>query len=257
MICLIGMPMLTACRFENARRVALAAALLSVLVAHAAPLTVLQAPPQNVINLSAEASREVPQDLLSITLGATREGSDATAVQSQLRQALEAALTEARKAVRPGLLDVRTGAFSVYPRYAPRPAGGNSISGWLGRAELVIEGSDTAAISQLAGRLGGLTVARVGFSLSRDARERIEGEVAAVAIERFKSRAETYARQFGFGGYSLREVTVGGVEAGGAPPPIFRAAAMSGRASDEVQPVEPGKSTVSVTVSGSVQLSPR
>lgn len=249
--------MLTSCPLENARRVVLAAALSSALTAHAAPPMVLQAPPQNVLNLSAEASREVPQDLLSITLAATREGSDATAVQSQLRQALEAALAEARKAVRPGLLDVRTGAFSVYPRYAPKPVGGNSISGWLGRAELVIEGSDTAAISQLTGRLGGLAVARMGFSLSREARERVEGEVAAVAIERFKSRAEAYARQFGFGGYSLREVTVGGGEAGSAPPPVFRAAAMGGRASDEVQPVEPGKTTVSVTVGGSVQLSPR
>lgn len=239
------------------RRWALAPALMLALAADAAPLAVLQSAPQNVINLSAEASREVPQDLLSITLGVTREGTEAAAVQSQLRQLLDAALTEARKAAKPGLLELRTGAFSLYPRYAPKPAGGNAINGWQGRAELVIEGSDTAAISQLAGRLTGLTVSRVAFSLSREAREKVEAEVAAQAIGRFKARAESYAQQFGFGSYSLREVSVGGGESGGMPSPVFRTAAMGARASDESQPIEPGKATVSVTVSGSIQLSPR
>ena len=225
--------------------------------------TLLQSPPQNLLNLSAEASREVPQDWLSITLGVSREGSEAAVVQSQLRQALDTALLEARKSLQPGQPDqlvLRSGAFSVFARYAPRPGGGSSIiSGWQGRAELVIEGRDTAALSQLAGRLSGLTVARMGFSLSREAREKIESEVAAQAIDRFKARAASYAQQFGFGSYSLREVSVGGGESGQPQPQHFRAAAtaMSARGGDESLPVEPGKSTVSVTVSGSIQLSPR
>ncbi len=235
--------------------------------ASASAQTLLQSPPQNVLNLSAEASREVPQDWLSITLGVSREGSEAAAVQSQLRQALDAALVEARKAVQPGQsgqsgqLELRSGTFSIFPRYAPRPGGGSSssISGWQGRAELVIEGRDTAALSQLAGRLSGLTVSRLGFSLSREAREKVESEVAAQAIDRFKVRAASYAQQFGFGSYSLREVTVGGGESGQAQPVFYRAAAtaMSARGAEESQPVEPGKSLVSVTVSGSIQLSPR
>lgn len=237
---------------------ALCAGLLLPAAAAAAPLTVLQSAPQNVVTLSAEASREVPQDLLAITLAATREGSDAAAVQSQLRQALDAALAEARKSVRPGLLELRTGAFSVQPRYVAKPGGGSLISGWIGRGELVIEGSDSAAISQLAGRLGGLQVARVAFSLSREAREKVEAEVTAAAIGRFKARAESYAQQFGFGSYSLREVVVGGGESAGPQPPMYRATmAMASRAADEAQPVEAGKTTVSVSVSGSIQLSPR
>lgn len=221
--------------------------------------TLAIAAPQNVVSLSAEASREVLQDRLSITLSVTREGAEAAAVQTQLRQALDAALVEARKAVRPnGVLDVRTGAFMLSPRYAPKPVNGNQISGWQGRAEMLIEGSDIAAISQLAGRLGMLTVARVAFGLSREAREKTEAEVAAQAIGRFKERAETYARHFGFGSYSLREVTVNGGEAGGPPvQPVFRSRAMAATVGEEVQPVEAGKTTVSVTVAGSIQLSAR
>ena len=220
--------------------------------------TLVIAAPQNVVSLSAEASREVLQDRLSISLSVTREGTEAAAVQTQLRLALDSALAEARKAQRPnGVLDVRTGAFSLTPRYTAKPTAGNHISGWQGRAELLIEGSDLAAISQLAGRLTMLTVSRVAFGLSREAREKTEADVAAQAIGRFKERAEAYARQFGFGGYSLREVAVNGGEMGDSPQPVFRAQSMSAKSGEETQPVDAGKTTVSVTVAGSIQLSAR
>lgn len=211
-------------------------------------------PPQNVLSLAAESTVEVPQDLLMITLSITREGSDAAAVQAQLKQVLDAALAEARKAVRPGQLEARTGQFSLYPRYAPK----GGINGWQGSAELVLEGRDMPAISQLAGRIGSMTVARVGYGLSREVREKVEADVAAQAIQRFKARAEDYARHFGFAGYSLREVTVGQAEA--TPPPqqpAFRRATMAAAVSDEAVPVQPGKASVTVTVNGSIQMSPR
>jgi predicted secreted protein len=248
----------------------LAPTLLCLLGATAAAAQTLP-PPQNVLQLAADASAEVVQDTLMIALQATRDGAEAAAVQSQLRQTLDAALVEARKAARPGQLEVRTGVFSIYPRYATKPTGGNAIVGWQGRAELLLEGRDIAAISQLAGRLGslggvsgaggagGVTVARVQFSLSREAREAAEADVAARAIARFKGRAEAYAKQFGFGGYSLREVSVGGGDVGQPVNPVMlrSARAMAAPSADEVQPVEAGKATVSVSVSGSIQLSPR
>ena len=237
---------------------------LAGLLASAGVAAQMLPPPQNVVSLAAEASAEVAQDMLTIALGATREGADAATVQSQLRQVLDAALVEARKAQRPGQVEPRTGVFSLYPRYNPKPGSGNSISGWQGRAELILEGRDIGAISQLAGRLGnlggapGLVVSRVAFSLSREAREATEAEVASLAIGRFKGRAESYARQFGFGSYSLREVNVGAGEVG-APVQMMRAvrAVAMAAPADESQPVEAGKAVVSVTVSGSIQLSPR
>ena len=236
------------------------AAVLAATLPIAASAQMLPAP-QNVLQLSAEASAEVLQDLLTITLAVTREGTDAASVQSQLRQTLDTALTEARKAVRPGQLDLRTGAFSLYPRYAVKPLAGNNITGWQGRAELQLEGRDIAAIGALAGKLGGggLVVSRVQFGLSREAREAAEAEVASRAISRFMGRAETYAKQFGFGGYSLREVAVSG---GDLAPQMLQsgprlARAMTATGADEAQPLEAGKSVVSVTVSGSIQLSPR
>ena len=256
-----------------ALRLPLIALLAGLLGTASAPAQTLSLPaPQNVLLLAADASAEAVQDTLSIALQTTREGADAAAVQSQLRQILDAALTEARKAMRPGQVEVRTGAFSIYPRYAAKPAAGNSIVGWQGRAELLLEGRDIGAISQLAGRLGtlagsgsssnaasaaGLTVSRVAFSLSREAREAAEAEVASRAIAAFKARAERYARQFGFGAYSLREVSVGSSDVSAPMVQMRSARTMSAQSADESQPVEAGKATVTVTVSGSIQLSPR
>ena len=101
---------------------------------------------------------------------------------------------------------MRTGAFSLTPRYGNRST---VITGWVGTGEVVLEGRDMAAIAQVAGRLPTVTVARVGYALSRETRERVEAEAASQAIARFRARAGDYAKQFGFGGFSVREVNVG------------------------------------------------
>ena len=56
------------------------------------------------MSLNASASVEVTKDLLNVVLTVTREGQDATTVQTQLKQALDAALAEARKVAKPGQL---------------------------------------------------------------------------------------------------------------------------------------------------------
>lgn len=204
---------------------------------------------QNVVQLSATGSIEVPQDLLSITMSTTRDGSDASAVQSQLKSALDAALMEAKKAAQPGQLDVRTGNFSLYPRYG---RDGKPI-GWQGSTELIVEGRDFARISSAAGKIQTLTVSHVSFGLSREQRTRVESEAQGMAIEHFKVRAGDIARAFGFTGYTLREVNVSASDQGYTPRP--RMVAMEAKAvADAPVPVEAGKAAVLVTVSGSVQL---
>lgn len=206
-------------------------------------------PPQGVVSLSASASQEVTKDLLAISLNTTREGQDAASVQSQLKQALDAALTEAKKVAKPGQLEVQTGGFSLSPRYTSKGV----INGWQGSAELIVEGRDMPAIGQLTGRITTLTISRVAYSLSRELRERTEGEVSAQAIARYRAKAADYARQFGYGSYAIREVNVSGNEQS-TPSPMYRAKAMSVASSDESLPVEAGKGVVTVSVNGTVQM---
>ena len=232
---------------------------LTLALALASPATAqgFTPPPVNVVSLSASATVELPRDWLTVVFSTTREAADAAAVQTQLKQALDAALTEARKGARPGQLEVQTGAFSLYPRYAPpKPGSGGSatIASWQGSTELVVEGRDTQAIAQLTSRITTLSIARVGFTLSREARERVEADVAGQAIARFRARAEAVSKQFGMGGHVIREVAVSGNETSPGPfQPLMRAQASRAMV-EEALPVEAGKAQVTATVSGSIQM---
>ncbi|WP_291518079.1 SIMPL domain-containing protein [Acidovorax sp.] len=207
---------------------------------------------RNVVQLSATGTVEVQQDLLVLNLGTSKEGSDAAGVQSQLRQALDAALAEAKRNAQPGQLDVRTGPFGLYPRYGKD----GKINGWQGRAELVLEGRDFSRITTTAAKIQSMAISQVSFGLSREARAKVEGEAQTQAIEQFKVRAAELAKGFGFSGYSLREVAVNSNEMNPGPRPRMMAveAKMGSMAADAPMPVEAGKAQVVVNVSGSVQM---
>ncbi|WP_083745106.1 SIMPL domain-containing protein [Variovorax sp. KK3] len=215
-------------------------------MAQSAPWT----PPQNVLQLSATGTVEAQQDLLSMTLSTTRDAPDAATVQTQLKTALDAALAEAKKNAQPGLLDVRTGNFSLSPRYTRD----GKITGWQGTTELVLEGRDFPRITQTAGRISTLTVGGIGFGLSREERAKVETEAQTIAIDNFKQKAAELAKGFGFGGYTLREVSVNASQGGPIRPRMMAAEASSKMAFDAAVPVEAGKTAVVVNVSGSVQL---
>lgn len=206
--------------------------------------------PQNIVQLSANAAVEVQQDILTINMSTTREAADANLVQTQLKTALDAALIEAKKTAAFGQLDVHTGNFSLYPRYSKD----GKINGWQGTTELVLEGRDFAKISAVAGKIQTLTIANVAFSLSKEQRDKVENEAQNTAIERFRAKAGDIAKSFGMGTYSVREVSISAGDQGYTPRPRMVAMSAKMSAADEAVPVEAGKSTVVVTVSGSVQL---
>ena len=234
------------CRFQRLHAViAGSLVVLSMTTALAADPPV----PSGVVALTASASVEVTRDLMAVTLSATREGTDASTVQSALKQALDAALLEARGAARPGQIDVRTGNFSMNPRYSPK----GQLNGWQGTAELVIEGRDLTGIGQLAGRIQSMTIARVAQGLSREQREKAESGVTAQAIARYRTQAAEVTKQFGYSSYAVREVSVNSNEQGGPEPMMMRAKVFAA-AADAPLPVEAGQTSVTVTVSGTVQM---
>lgn len=208
-------------------------------------------PRSNEVQLSASGFKEVQQDWLSMSLNTTKEGPDAGTVQNQLKVALDAALAVAKPAAVPQQMEVRTGQFSLYPRYSSS----GKINGWQGSTELVLEGRDFARISATAGKIQTLTMGNVGFSLSREAQQALESDVQAMAIERFQRRATEIAKAFGFSAYSLREISVSSADQGGGyVRPRVMAMEAKAAMSDAPIAVEAGKSMVNVTVSGSIQL---
>jgi predicted secreted protein len=209
--------------------------------------------PRNVVSLSATASQDINQDLMAVTLNVMREGTQASEVQGQLKQVLDAALTEARKSAQATAMEVRTGAFSMYPRYNNQ----GRVNGWQGNAQLVLEGTDMARIAQVAGKLTAMNVTGVDYGLSRTTREASESALLAQAVARYRAKAQDLAKAFGMGGFALGEVSVQSGEPGFESRPMPMLKAMRADAAEAAPlPVAPGKGTVSVTVSGSVVLQP-
>ena len=206
--------------------------------------------PHNVVQLAATGSVDVQQDLLVLTLSTARDGKDAAVVQSQLRQALDAAVLEARRNAEPGQMDIRTGNFSLYPRYGQN----SQISGWQGNTELVLEGRDFARITKTAARISTMVIGQVAFALSPQQRSQVERDAQSLAIENFKTQAADLTRAFGFADYTLREVSVNSNSYAPGPRPRMMAMEAKAMVADAPIAVEAGKSTVTVNVSGSVQM---
>lgn len=218
---------------------------------HAAPESIPGASePQRQIHLQAAGVVEVPADWLSFVLSTTVQGADPQSVQRQLKAAVDAALTEARKAESAGQLEVRTGSFSLNPNYGRD----NRISSWQGSAELVLQGRDFDRISRVAGSVRSMTVARTEVSLSRELREQSETQALELAMAQFRSKSQQLAKGFGFTGYTLREVHVQAGPVMDGPAPVMMRMARAATVEDAPVPVEGGKTSVRVSLSGSIQL---
>lgn len=208
-------------------------------------------PVHNVVQLSASAQQEAPQDWLTVVLTHRAQAADAATVQRQLKNAIDIALRHIRPRVKEGELEVSSGGFSVQPRHNRE----GQIIAWQGSAELVVQGRDVARMGATAGDTPGMSVSQMGFSLSRQARQSLEAGMRSEAIARFKDSAQQIARDFGFTGYTLREVAVSNGGQDYAMRPRVMMAAEAGMAMSAAPvPAEPGKTLVQVTVSGSVQL---
>ncbi|HEX7936802.1 MAG TPA: SIMPL domain-containing protein [Paraburkholderia sp.] len=211
--------------------------------------TVAPYQPAGVLSLNAQASAEVPQDVVDITLFYEQEAGDPSALTSTLNQRADSALQKAK-----GVSGVtaRTGSFSIYPS-TDRDG---RISAWRGRTEIVLESHDFAAASKLAGQMASIMqVGNVQFSLSPAAQRAAEQKLTGDAIRSFREQAASSAQAFGYSGYSIREVNVGHNGVMPRPVMMMSARAMSADAKMSAPvPIEGGTSTVTVNVSGSVQM---
>ena len=179
---------------------------------------------------------------------AQQDGSDPVALQSQLKATLEAALSSLRPRLQAQQLEVRSGQFDIYPRHNAQ----GRVIGWQGQADLVVEGRDFAQVSQLAGNLPRMSVAQADFSLSREGRQQLEAEVQSQAVQNFRQRAQALAKDFGFAGYTLRQVNVSSVDRPepGVQPRLMMAADATASPAQAPIPLVAGKEEVRITVSG-------
>jgi predicted secreted protein len=203
----------------------------------------------NQVELRAEASREVPNDLMTARFSAEAQEASPAEIAATLNRATAAALAAAKAFDRVKAQTGQTYTFPVYDR-------SQKLVGWRGRAEVRVESRDFQAVAQLAAKLqpsmqlGGIT-----FSISPESRRKVESDLIVEAVEAFRARAVIAQGALGGKSYRIRRIAL---DTGGPPParPVAMARPGAAPASADVPPpvFEGGETQVQVTAIGLIEV---
>ena len=206
-----------------------------------------------ILSLDAQASAEIPQDVIHITLFFEQQAGDPAQLAELLNQRTAQTLRDAN-ASEHASVNLHTGQLSV----SPSTDRDGKISAWRGRSELVLESHDFTAAAKLAGRLNNdMQVSTVNFSLSPEAQRTEQAKLSGEAIASFRQQAQAAAQAFGYNSYIVREVNLARNNSNMPRPMMMMmmsARMAPGSAPSESIPVEAGNETVTVTVSGSIVM---
>lgn len=199
------------------------------------------------VQLQATAHSELPNDEMVVQLAVERSGPTAEKLNDEVLSALNLAIAKAKTV---NGVKARLGSVTTQPEWGAQ----GKRTGWRVRGVMVLEGKDLRATGALAGELSSdLQIAGVSFRLTEAARAREESRLLKEAATAFNERAKETAAAFGFSSYDLKSLNINH-----APPPPPRPMPMGMRAaameSSATVPTEGGDATVTLSISGSVEL---
>ena len=198
-----------------------------------------------VVELSSESSRPAVNDLAQATVSAEATGATPGELSRQINHLISEALkkTKAYPSVK-----VKTGGTSTYPVYAKN----GKIESWRMRSDISLESGDTAALSELLGKLqSSMGVSSLSMLPAPETRRKAENEAMLDAIDLFKARAKLLAEAMGKN-YGITQLTVS--TEGRHAPPLMRAAKAMSVEMAAPMPLESGESLVTVSVSGKIEI---
>lgn len=213
-----------------------------------APLAVAAQPPENLFNLvglSAQAEREVANDLLTATLAAEAEGTDPAPLADGVNRTMQRALATALgyKSVK-----AQSAGYQTFPVYDK-----NRVARWRVRQELRLESADFASATELIGKLqASLLVTGLSLSVSGETRRKAENALITEALAAFEERARVVRDAMKAKGYRVKDLQI---SPSGAPPRPMPMQARAFASESMAQPaIEPGSTRIVISVSGSIQL---
>ena len=199
------------------------------------------------INFQVSAMGEVENDTLVVVMYSERSGQTPSALADEVNRNISWAVDRAKKI---SAIKVQTLNYRQDPLYKNQ-----TISGWKVRQSIRLETTEVAALSELVGELQGrLAVASLRYTVSMMRHRKVEQGLIAEALKQFRVRGEQIAVELGRTGYRIVNMDVG--TRGRSPTPDrMRATTMMADSSGRAPPaIEPGVQTVSVQVSGTIEL---
>ena len=205
----------------------------------------------NQVSLRAEASQEVPRDLMIVTLYTEAQNSDSAKLAAEITTTMNNALNQAKQIKE---VTLRQGSRNSFPIYDNKT---QKITGWRERAELRLESTDFAALSKLTGELmQTLKMGNMQFTVANATRKTSEDALLKDAVNAFKARAQLTTDALGGKGYKIVSLNL---NSNGYPQPYMRAAMMMKAAAPAMDSaptpeIEAGTSEVSMSADGVIEV---
>ncbi|MEJ2057347.1 MAG: SIMPL domain-containing protein [Desulfofustis sp.] len=199
----------------------------------------------NIVNLTAEQSRQVKNDVMVAVMQATAEKNNSAEAAQAVNKSMAWADTiiSASEQIR-----YRSLNYQTRPVYRDR-----IVTGWTASQQVRLESEDIEALTAMIGTLQQqLQVVSMDFAVSAEKRKQELETLIVAALEAFNHKAEMISQTMQARDYRLVSMTV---NENGAPV-VYRGAiqaeAMSAQAM--APQVEAGDSKITVRIAGSIQL---
>jgi len=226
----------------------LGAAVLAGVLCSLQPALAGDEPRYNQVQLEAQASEQVGNDILQVTLTTYGEHHELSKLAAQINADMEWALGRAKVHAK---VKIATGSYQTFPLTSKD---GRSTTGWRGQQSLHLESREITELGELAGELQEkLRITGMQFTVSDARRNAVENRLIERALDAFKARARIVADNLQARDYRIVAININ--TSSRQPPVMYRQKmAMGVLEADSAVAVEGGESEVQVSVNGSVEL---
>lgn len=199
--------------------------------------------------LEAQTTSEVDTDEMTVILSASQEGAQPQALSQSVLATMQRAVAQAKRAEG---ITTTLGNVSTYPIWGPK----GKTTNWTVREYLVLVSKNFASLGTLASELTNeLQITNVAFKLSRARRAQEEKKLLSELSDAFREKATAVTQSFGFKSYEVKTLNFTQQFGGGIvrSAPIAMARTSAERATVPI-PTEGGRSSVDISVTGTVEL---
>jgi predicted secreted protein len=217
-----------------------------ILFTIASPLYAAEELNYNIINLQADAARQVDNDVMVVIMSALFEANSAAEAAKNVNKMMIWAAAIAGKS---DSIKSQTMNYQTRPLYKNK-----AVVGWTVNQQIRFESKDFESLSTLVGTLQEkLRVQSMQFEVSPDRQENTVTELITASLEAFGEKARLVTKTLGAGDYRIVNISVREESPAAPYRRGFQAEAMSVQQSSAPH-VEAGDSRINVRVDGTVQL---
>lgn len=203
----------------------------------------------NVVNISAEASRDISNDLMNANLFVEKSNKQPAELAAQINQLMTQVINTAKKYP---TVKIETGSQHTYPVY---DNDNRKLREWRARAQVRIESTDFKAASQLIAELQqNFQTESINFTVSEAKRKKVENELMLEASKNFQQRAQSLAQAWNKPGYQLVNLNINTNNSGYPPVPRMAMAKSAYAEAVPEQEMAAGESKMTVNANGSIQF---